>query len=126
MANVYEPTDAQEKAWKDWCTTRPPAVRAVALRFRPWKLYQLKSSGHRVTIRSFGEEKDGTISLTVAVTGEFNAVMFERGVFGIKPDDLVECELPLPGEIVGSANMPIEVVKAIHQVHKKAEKNQQN
>jgi len=105
MARLFEPTKAQLAHWRKWVKSRPPAVRAVAERFDPWSLYRLKSSGHRVTIYSFSG--DGT--LTVNVTGQFNAVMFDRQVFGIAPDDLEPCEPPAPDEAVGTLMTPEDV-----------------
>lgn len=99
MARVTQPTSKQEIEWKAWVESRPEPVRSIAMRFDPWSLYLMKSTGHRVGIYSFSE--DGTI--TVAVTGEFNAVAFDRRVFGISPEDLEECDLPGPDEIVGTA-----------------------
>jgi hypothetical protein len=99
--NIQEPTKELEDDWDRWVAERPPAVRMVAEKFKPWKLYRLKSSGHRVTIVSFGEHQDGA-TLTVAVTGDFNFVINDRTVFGIKPDDMEECDLPGPDEKLGS------------------------
>lgn len=103
MARFYEPTAEQETEYREWIKSRPAHVRAVAERFEPWSLYRMKSTGHRVTVYSFGEGDDGSVTLTVAVTGEFNAVVFERQVFGIDPDDLVPCELPSTDEPIGAA-----------------------
>ena len=97
MARFTEPTPAQEAEWNEWVASRPECVRKIAERFEPWSLYQMKNTGQRCTIVSFSE--DGTIK--VAITGEFNAVMFEREVFGISPDNLVPCDLPGANEIVG-------------------------
>jgi len=47
-----------------------------------------------------GYGDDGTIIVTVS--GKYNFVMFERNVFGIKPEDLEECDLPSEGEKVGT------------------------
>jgi len=113
MANVFEPTEEQQKNWAQWVAERPDNVRAVAERFLPWKLYRMRSTGHRVTVYSLGEHPDGTVTLTVNVTGEFNLLSFERRVFGISPDDLEECDLPAKDEPLGSAGMSIEDVKAM-------------
>lgn len=102
MARIMEPTAEQETGYREWVASRPPTVRAVAERFEPWSLYRLKSSNHRVTIASFGEGQDGAVTLTVTVSGEFNLVMFERQVFGIKPEDLEPCDLPTDDEITGT------------------------
>jgi len=104
MARYFEPNEQQTKLWQEWLATRPPNIRRVAEQFDPWTLYQLKSTGHRVTIHSFSGENDvGPVTITVSVTGQFNIVGFERNVFGIKPEDLVECDLPNDDEFVGAA-----------------------
>jgi hypothetical protein len=114
--NYGEPTAEQEAGWAAWVASRPPVVRAVAERFFPWKLYRLKSSGHRVTIHSFDEPEGETpVTLKVIVSGEFNLVAFERTVFGIAPDDLEECDLPDPDEPVGSADIPPEALRDLVQ-----------
>lgn len=77
-------------------------MRAVAERFDPWTLYRLKSTGQRVTLVSFGEGKGDEVTLRVNVSAEYNAVSFERQVFGIAPDDLEACDPPGPGEPVGA------------------------
>ena len=109
MARYYEPTPEHHAIWIEWVSTRPANVRAVAERFDPWSLYLLKPTGQRVTIHSFSEEKDGAVSLTVNVLREFNAVLFERQVFGINPDDLEPCELPDSSEPVGAVLSHTEV-----------------
>ena len=97
----YEPNTEQLSGWEEWCLSRPPEVASVARRFPPWELYRM-SSGHRCTVYSYGEEEAGGVSLTVSVTGEFNKIAFGRRVFGIDPDELVECALPGPDEEVGA------------------------
>jgi hypothetical protein len=97
MARFYEPTAKQVKGWEKWVKKRPPAVRPLAERFNPWTLYRLDGDGHRVTVRGFSE--DGT--LIVNVLGKFNALLFERQVFGVDPDKLVECDLPGEDESLG-------------------------
>lgn len=90
--------DAETQAeWDAWVASRPPVVKDLAERFPPNRLYQLKSSGHRVVMYSYSE--DGTV--TVTVSGDYNLLTFERHVFGVKPDDLEECDLPAPGERLG-------------------------
>lgn len=97
MARFNEPEPEQEAGWKEWVAGRPPNVRAVAERFEPWSLYRMKDTGQRVTISSFGEGKDGKVSLTVDVRAQFNPGLdFERGVFGIDPDNLEPCDVPDP------------------------------
>lgn len=97
-----EPTKEQETLWLEWVAERPPAVREIAQRFEPWSLYRMKSTGQRVAILSFGEQEDGSVTLTVAVSGQFNLVMFDRNVFGIDPNDLEPCDLPAEDEAVGA------------------------
>ena len=84
--------DIDEEAFQAWLTDQPEIVQELAKRFRPDRLYLLKISDHRVTVASYCE--DGT--LEVDVTNEYNPyVLFERRVFGVKPENLVECD-PLP------------------------------
>lgn len=104
MANWIEPTPERLAEWDEWKRGRPACVLAVADRIVPWKLYRMKSSGHRVTIISYSEMEDDTCKLQVAVTGEYNRVLFSRRVFGVDPDDLEECDLPAPGEDVGDTS----------------------
>ncbi len=106
-----EPTEEQLHGWKAWVAERPDNVKALATRFDPWTLYRLISSGHRVIVQGFDEGVDGTVSLRVMVSGEFNFVTFERSVFGISPDDLEECDLPGPDEPLGTTDWPFEVVR---------------
>lgn len=116
MANIKEPTQADRRAWKKWLKGRPSHVRAVAERFEPWKLYRMKSTGQRVTVYSFGEGEDKTVTLTVTITGEFNLIHFARNVFGIDPNDLEECDLPAPGEPVGATMTPEQVAENIDEI----------
>ena len=89
--------EMDSEAWDRWVAERPAVIQEMCRRLPPNRLYRLKSSGHRVTIRSYCE--DGTV--TVYVAGEYNRVVFSRHVFGVDPNDLVECELPAPGEDLG-------------------------
>ncbi len=95
MAKIQE---IDEVAWREWVASRPESVQKLCRQLPLGRLYRLKTSGHRVTLYSYAE--DGTV--TVNVTGEYNAVTFERQVFGIKPEDLEECDLPEPGELLGT------------------------
>lgn len=104
MANTYAPTGSQIKAWNKWLRDRPAKVRLVAEKFPPWKLFRIASTGQRVTVYSVNEAKDSDdVTLTVSVLAKYNLVQFERNVFGISPDDLVECELPADSEQLGAA-----------------------
>jgi len=96
MAVIYK---MDESKFDKWLATRPEVIKDLGRKFRPNKLYLLKESGHRVYPVSYFE--DGT--LRVAVSGEYNAVMFDRTVFGIKPEDLEECDLPPRDAFLGTA-----------------------
>ena len=91
MAKIMQWDKEQENCWKEWVASRPPVIRELCERFPPFNLYRLKGTGQRVTVHSYSE--NGT--LTVNITGEYNIVIFDRQVFGIQPDDLEECDLPL-------------------------------
>ena len=90
--------EIDEQLWQEWVSGRPPIIQVMAARLRPDTLYKMKSTGSRVFPVSFSE--DGTV--TVAITGDFNAVMFERQVFDVSPDDLEECDLPADDEQLGA------------------------
>lgn len=102
MAEIRPMTDEERTEWLRWVAERPPRVRAVAERVWPNRLYRI-NSGHRVILYSFGEptEANAPVTVTVAVLGTYNLVEFERRVFGIEPDELVECDLPDPTEALG-------------------------
>jgi hypothetical protein len=101
MANQKEMTAEDEAtleaSWVQWLASRPQVIKDLGARFKPWKLYRMKSTGHRVFCLSFSENN----TITVAVTGTYNLLSMERQVFGIEPDDLLECDLPGPEEVVG-------------------------
>jgi hypothetical protein len=111
MANVREVTEEMLREWGEWVASRPEKVREAIERWRlkPWVLYRIPS-GHRVTIYSLSEPEDASlpVTATVLVTGEFNFVAFERRVFGVDPATLEECDLPSPGEALGSADLSLE------------------
>jgi hypothetical protein len=132
MANIYEPTQTQVDKWNEWVESRPEQIRSLIQKhnFAPWKLYLLKTSGHKVELYSFDEGEPPT--LKVLVHGRFNLVSFERRVFGISPDDLEECDLPKPDDPLGvvltkervesilkEKNTPEERLSAIREATKK-------
>ena len=99
-----------------WVESRPPAVRALCKRLPPDRLYRMKSTGQRVTLHSYSER--GTV--TVDVTGRFNLTTFDRRVFGIDPDDLVECDLPASDEPIGTILTEQEDVEALIEIERAA------
>lgn len=111
MARWTEPKAEQVEAWRAWVAERPPLVRVVAERFEPWSVYRMRSTGQRVSVLGFDEDDGGSVTLRVAVRGDWNLVTHERDVFGIDPGDLEPCDLPAPGELVGSLDLPVEFIK---------------
>lgn len=99
MANVFEPAPDRHERFADL----PPAVRAIAQAWPPWKLYRL-DGGMRCAIYSY--EDTDPVTVTVHVTGQYNLVLFDRAVFGIDPTTLTECELPHDDEPVGTRMTP--------------------
>lgn len=87
-----------EVAWQAWVKTRPEVIQAMCAKLPPDRLYRIKSTGQRVTLHSYSE--DGTV--TVDITGQYNMLTFARQVFGIRSDDLEECDLPGSDEPVGA------------------------
>lgn len=123
---VAKVLEIDETAWCKWVATRPPEVQSLCNRLPPDRLYRMKSTGHRVTLYSYSE--DGTV--TVDVTGEYNAVVMERRVFGISPDDLEECEMPGSGETTGTLLTEPEEVNAfigdrVAELHERGEQHNQ-
>lgn len=116
MAKWFEPTPEDVKVYDEWVATRPERIRDVCKRFVPWELYRMKDTGHRVVLHSIGqvitEDGHGTgeIVLTVDVLGRFNFLAIERRVFGIDPDNLEPCDLPTEGELLGSLEIPIQLL----------------
>jgi len=117
MARVYEPDAAGLAEWQEFIDTLPPdgKAKASAMRFPPWELLLLRSSGHRVLPYSYAD--DGTLS--VVVLGRYNLISFERRVFGIEPDDLEPCDLPAEGEVLGVTMSPQQQLDYINQQRKK-------
>ena len=89
MSRIIQWSQEQQKTWDDWVATRPEIVQELCGRFPPYNLYLLKNSGHRVTIYSYLENN----TMTVNVSNDYNNVAFERRVFGIKPNNLEECDV---------------------------------
>lgn len=98
MAIIRVFDDEQQRVWDRWVKSRLPVIRDLCERFPPTKLYRIKETGQRVTIAAYNEE--GT--LRVNVSGEYNLVIHEIDVFGVKPDSLEECDLPGPEELAGA------------------------
>ena len=98
MAKYFEPTQEEVDGWRVFKESLPEKIRIVADKFEPWRLYKMSSTGHRCYVHSIGE--DGTMMMTVS--DKYNLVMYPRIVFGIPAEELTECDLPDPGERVGS------------------------
>jgi hypothetical protein len=97
MVALREVTEEMKAGWLKWGEGRPQVIRDAVAKYNPWTLYRLKSTGQRGTLYSFSE--DGTC--TMEITGKYNLLTFDRMVFGIKLDDIEECDLPPEGEPVG-------------------------
>ncbi len=95
MAKCKELID--KAGWDAWVASRPPVIQGLCALLPPDNLYKMKSTGLRVTIVSYAENR----TVTVDVTGDYNLLAFERQVFGINPNDLEECDLPGGDEPLG-------------------------
>lgn len=88
---------AENPEFDEWLKDRPEIIQEMGKSHPPHKLYLLKTSNHKVFIISYSENR----TVTVVVSGKYNLTDFERRVFGIKPEDLEECDLPKEGEPLG-------------------------
>jgi len=121
-----QPTRQQVKLWKKWVADRPACIREAVEKYKldPWTLYRLKGTGPRVYVLSLSEPEPTVnqlvqkVTVRVGVSGLYNLVTHERDVFGIDPADLEECDLPKPDEQVGSLDLPIDLVKNLHEQYK--------
>jgi len=116
MAKIQGSTLPNE-AFDQWVASRPDKVQELIRKLPPDRLYLLKTSGHRVTIYSYNEDN----TLTVTVTGKYNMITFARNVFGIKPEDLEECDLPGPDEPLGELLKDPKDIEAYCKHLRKAE-----
>lgn len=107
-----EPTPEQVQNYRDWLETVPPRVKEVAEKFDIWSLYLMKSTKQKVFILAFDENEEG-VTLTVKVSGEFNLVCQESDLSGVDPNDLAECDLPKPGELVGTLDADPEFSRTV-------------
>jgi hypothetical protein len=93
MAIWIKWTPKQEKMWTEWVAQRPPVIQEMIAKYdlRMDRLYELTTTGQRVVLHSLSE--DGT--LTVNILLKFNRhrlELVEKGVFGINPAHLKECD----------------------------------
>lgn len=98
MAKVH---DVDEVALAAWLAGRPAVIQEMVRTHPPGRLYRMKSTGQRVTLLSYSEDR----TCRVDISGEYNVLCFERKVFGVEIADLEECDLPAHGEVVGSLDM---------------------
>lgn len=120
MADAFELNAEQLEKWLEG---RPEVIRQMVATHPPHKLYRMTSTGQRVTIYSYAENE----TVTVNVTGRFNLIEdFERQVFGIPLDDLIECELPAPGEPLGVMLSKEQQEKLLEQIKQRIQEQQKN
>lgn len=101
--------------WNEWIKERPTIVWEMCKSHPPNKLYYYARTEHIVTIHGYSE--DGT--MIVNITGEYNLVTFDRQVFGIKPEELVECDFPEPGAELGTILTDPDEINVYIQNHTK-------
>ena len=98
-------TPEQTQMWGQWVKDRPPVIQEMIEKhnLRPDILYLYKhddaDEGTRVTI--VGMAEDGTVTINMDCrfnqdnsAAEMLGVLWDRGVFGIPPTKLTECDLP--------------------------------
>lgn len=86
----FEPTAEQLAECAAWLAKRPAAVRAVAERLLPWKVWRLKPTGQHARALSFSEGPDGLVTVTAIVWRPEVPGLFDRTVFGLAPEDFEE------------------------------------
>lgn len=101
MANITEPTEEKLKEIQEWLKDRPQIIKDLCEKIPPYKLYEVKTGNcdkcltKKVTIYSYQE--DGTI--TVNLSRNFNIIKEDLNVFGMFPEELIECDLPTDNEL---------------------------
>jgi hypothetical protein len=95
MAKIAEINQA---GLNEWLQDRPDCIINMVKQYPPDVLYRMKSTGQRVTIVAYAE--NGTVR--VLVSGDFNAIILDREVFGVSLEDLEECDLPDSNERLGT------------------------
>lgn len=78
-------SDADSKEWFD---ERPLCIQE-AVRKRPCNLLYLLNNQQKVFIVKYDEHHNATVTVTVAVTRQYNNCLMERQVFGVTLDELV-------------------------------------
>ncbi len=87
-------TEEQKRDWNEWLSERPDNVKEVATKIVPWKTYRLKNhedNGTRYAPVKYDEEMDGNVTITCAKFNEMMPILGGYYVFGLKPEDLIEC-----------------------------------
>lgn len=113
MPALFELTEEQKKETAEWLATRPPVIQEMFAKKPPDRLYRIPS-GHRVYVIAYDEDE----TVRVVVSGKYNAVVFDRQVFGIPLDDLVECDPPGPADVVGTLITDETQVKVFIEKHR--------
>lgn len=97
---------------EQWLEDKPEAIRAAVKTHPPNKLYSFQGKD-RCTIQAYQESGN----VTVAITGEFNKLLFGKMVFDVPLSYLTECDLPAPNEELGEMlKTPEEVMAYINSV----------
>ena len=55
-----------------WLSKKPKVIKEMVAQCPPDRLYRMKSTGHKVTLYSYAEDKP----VTIFVTAQYNAVCF--------------------------------------------------
>lgn len=123
MAKIMEWTAEQRQQWDAWVASRPPKIQEMCSLWPPDRLYLMKHTGQRCTIAAYAE--NGTVR--VQITGQYNLHDFDKEVFGVDAQNLVECDLPAPGEALGVLLSDIETEEyigaRIAQLHRAGERH---
>lgn len=89
-----ELTEKQKKDWDDWFSKLPENVKPIVEKIAPWKTYRLKNHddiGSRYVPIEYNEGMNGKVTITCAKFNKIMPILGGYSVFGMKPEDLIEC-----------------------------------
>jgi hypothetical protein len=87
LPEMPSPTEEELASWREWVSSRPPAVKALCEKLPPWHYYDMPKTGQIVTVEAYSE--NGTVRVNVVGDQISIPAIVSFDVFGVPPDDLV-------------------------------------